>query len=917
MKKIFNKSFKIKFLNVLMLCVGLMFFQQADAQKNAELRMMLDYKKTKNPITGNIPKEKLLLAKFTAQKIKKEKLVKPISLLSRSIITPLQLKDLTWTERGPYKDSVGTSNGNTRANNAITAGRVRAILVDKADATGKTIWVAGVDGGLWKTSDITQSTAGWVPVDDDQFDNLSISDIAQDPTNTNIMYACTGESFMGYGEGSPSSIAVKGVGVFKSLDHGVTWSILQSTTLFATYSTKILCDQSGYVYLATKRSTDDNTLFGSDPYAGALRRSKDGGASWEKITPSGIYGYLGICDIELSSTGRFHVVSGILGGPQYYRYTDNLATVTSATWTSAVNPFPNFDINNNEYFHRVELTSNGNVLYAMPVRNSTLNADFIYKSTDGGANWAVTSGQLSSPLTNGQAYYDMGISINPTNANECIVGGLDTWKTTDGGATWTQLSNWVGTEGQYVHADVHNITWYDNGNKLLIGSDGGIHYSSDKGVTIRDRNEGLRIKQFYSVAIHPTRKDYFLAGAQDNGTHQLTGEGLSQSTEVLGGDGGFVAIDQDEPKYQFGTYVYNNFRRSSDSGKNWQYIDFKKGTAFNQSDFGSFINPYDYDYKNNIIYAGGDANEFFRWTTPTTTLQGEYYQSGNIPSGTSFVTGITSFNDGQVSAIKVSPHTDNRVYFGTDNGKIVYILGANNITTNNPVTTDITGATMTDGAYVSSINVGSSDQKLITSFSNYGINNVWVTSDGGLNWIAIDGDLPDMPVRWAMFYPGNDDKAIIATEAGVFTTELVNGASTKWLTSSSFPSVRSDMLAYRESDRTLVTATHGRGLFSTILPDLNCTPEATKIQVAKDSICYGTSTSLSLSNTYDTSKYVFQWKVSSTSGGTYTDLGDSATQPTDILTETKYYKCTITCIESAISYTTDEKVITVTASSCG
>jgi hypothetical protein len=241
-----------------------------------------------------------------------------------------------------------------------------------------------------------------------------------------------------------------------------------------------------------------------------------------------------------------------------------------------VNPFPNFDINNNEYFHRVELTSNGNVLYAMPVRNSTLNADFIYKSTDGGANWAVTSGQLSSPLTNGQAYYDMGIAINPTNANECIVGGLDTWKTTDGGATWTQLSNWVGTEGQYVHADVHNITWYDNGNKLLIGSDGGIHYSSDKGTTIRDRNEGLRIKQFYSVAIHPTRKDYFLAGAQDNGTHQLTGEGLSQSTEVLGGDGGFVAIDQDEPQYQFGTYVYNNFRRSSDSGKNWQYIDFRK-----------------------------------------------------------------------------------------------------------------------------------------------------------------------------------------------------------------------------------------------------------------------------------------------------------------------------------------------------
>jgi trimeric autotransporter adhesin len=97
----------------------------------------------------------------------------------------------------------------------------------------------------------------------------------------------------------------------------------------------------------------------------------------------------------------------------------------------------------------------------------------------------------------------------------------------------------VGTAGQYVHADQQAILWR-TGNQVLIASDGGVHYSSDGGTTITDRNQGLRIKQFYSVAVHPTSTNYFLAGAQDNGVHQLNSAGLGASVEVTGGDGAWV-----------------------------------------------------------------------------------------------------------------------------------------------------------------------------------------------------------------------------------------------------------------------------------------------------------------------------------------------------------------------------------------
>ena len=753
-----KKSFSI--FSLIILILSLIFFEgclkkinpvvdNAEMYDGPDQAMQFEFDRTKDPATGKVPRERLIHALQYTDSLK--------AILPMQFIAGYG----NWAERGPVSDVVGPSNGNTRANSGIASGRIRASLVDAADATGNTVWVGGVAGGLWKTTDITASPATWMPIND-FFSNMAITSICQNPTLSSTMYFCTGEAYY-------NNDAVKGDGIFKTTNSGISWTQLASTIPSQfDYCTKILCDASGNVYVSTRSG---------------IFRSVDGGTTWVDITPTGLAGY-GVSDMELSSTGRLHISAGVFVGATDYRFTISPSTVAAGTWTSASSGYPTSTI-------RIELGCNGNILYALP-SNASYQVPTIYKSTDGGANWAATTGQPTAGWASGQAWYALAVDVD--GSGNVIVGGLDPYRSTNGGTNWTKLADWTNNAGlppattQYVHADIHNIKMYGS-NRVLFCCDGGIHYSSDNGTTIRDRNSGLRIKQFFSCAIHPSTTDYFLAGAQDNGTHQLSNPGLSSSIEVTGGDGGFVAIDQDENLFQYGSYVYNQYRRSINGGTSWSGVNFS-------ASIGRFINPYDLDNTANIIYAGYAAGQYLRWNDPHTG------------SSTSIIS-IPSFNSSNVVSVNVSPYTANRVYFGTAGGRVVQVDNANVAV---PTDVNITGAGMTGS--VSCVSQGSNDQNLMATYSNYGVNNVWVSANGGTTWTAIDGDLPDMPVRWCMFSPFSNTVAIIATEAGVYLTLNINGASTAWIPSPSFPTVRTDMIKYRPSDHLVAAATHGRGLWT-------------------------------------------------------------------------------------------------------
>jgi hypothetical protein len=714
---------------------------------------MFEIERTKDPATGKVPWNSLLQAKLNTETARD------------AARQSNRIQALSWIERGSDGDFNGPQ-GNSRPNQDQTAGRIRAAMVDSLDPTHKTVWVGGVDGGLWKTTDITASTATWTLIND-FLSNLAVAAICQDPRPgfQNNMYFCTGESF-------GNADAVQGVGVFKSTNGGATWSFLSSTTAF-TSCTRIICDYQGNIYLGTRGN--------------GLQRSMDGGASWTNITPTGIG--TSVCDIEISSTsgpGRLHVATGIFSTAGY-RYTDNPTTATTGSgWTTPVTPFTTFN-------QRTEMAILGNTLYALP-DNSSHQVPTIWRSIDGGENWLATATQPTSGWASGQGWYSLSAGIHPTDPDQCIVGGLDTYKTTNGGATWVKISTWASTVGQYVHADQHNVQWWDGGSKLMFACDGGIHYSADNGTTIRDRNKGLRLKQFYSIAIHPTQTNYFLAGAQDNGVHRLNHPGLDSSIEVTGGDGCYVAIDQNEGQYQFGSYVFNVYRRSTNNGASWS-------TPVNNQSTGRFVNPWDYDNNANIIYACNTTGTFLRWDNPQTG------STTNVVTATGFT--------GNVASVHASPYTANRVYFGMGAGGAVFYVNDANVGTT-VTATNITPAGAT--GYVNSVVTGSSDQHLIATCSNYNITNIWVSHDGGTTWAASDGNLPNMPVRWALFHPDDNNKAFIATETGVWETDLLNGNSTVWVANPTFPNVRTDMIKYRPADRTIAAGTHGRGVWSAIIP---------------------------------------------------------------------------------------------------
>lgn len=780
--------------------------EENDHYDGADAAAQFEWERTHDLTTGKIPMDKLLAAMQYTEALK----------ANNGNLTG-NTSALTWAERGPNGDF--STTGNPRGFNDQTAGRVRAVMVDSTDPTHKTVWLGGVDGGLWKTTDITVNPSPWV-LQNDFMSNLAIAAICQDPRPgfQNIMYVATGESFR-------NADAVRGVGVFKSTDGGATWNFLPSTSNYIN-CTRILCDYLGNVYLGTRNT--------------GLLRSTNGGTSWTDITPSGA-GTASIADLEISSTsaaGRLHVTTGI-GSTCIYRYTDIPTTVTAGTWTSPTTGFTT-------YAERCEIAVSGNVLYAAPCNPATYNVPTIYKSTDGGDNWAAIASQPNGGnWPNGQGWYNLTVRINPADPNQVIVGGLDNWKTTNSGASWTHLSFWATAGQQYVHADNHNCMWYDGGNQLIFTSDGGCFYSSDGGTTIRDRNKGLRIKQFYSVAIHPTFTNCFLAGAQDNGMHILNHPGLDSSREVVGGDGMFAAIDQSNGNNMFGTYVYNNYRRSTNGGASWS-----SPVGDNN---GRFVNPWDFDQNTKNIYACYTANNYFRWTNA-------------VAGNTTAVVPMAAFAGGNVSAVYCSPFTANRVFFGTGSGGVIRVDNADGAAPSGTMLN-----TGLPAAYVNCVVAGSVENTMIATFTTYGVGHVWLTTNGGTTWTDISGNLPDMPVRWALFHPDTDTKAYIATETGVWETDLINGASTVWSPNSTFPNCRVDMIKYRASDRLIAAGTHGRGIFTANIPS-GCTAASITSQPSNASTCVGNTTSFSVTSG-GTTPITYQWQVSTTGcGGAFSNV---------------------------------------------
>lgn len=709
--------------------------------------------------------------------------------------------DNQWVERGP--NNVG--------------GRTRALMFAPGSATK--VFAGGVSGGLWVNNDITSAGSVWQQVNGVP-SNLAVSCITVDPNNSSIMYLGTGEVYT-WG-------AVNGNGVYKSIDGGQNWR-----NIFGAAVNSNVRDNITYIQdiIAWNNPSTNQTevFFGSD-----------GMAYYDAVTGTPAWAWLGLNTIGLyrSTDGlNFTKVGGApLVDGSGRNYAPNsfdigadgklwMGTKRSATYP--INGGMIFSTTNGSTWNFVrDFGTNGRVEVAC----SKQNANKIYvllenRANDGNqlARFALTTNGFSSAptfrtipddvdtgiaandFTRGQSFYDLLLGVDPNNDAIAIIGGIDLFRTTDSGSTFSQISKWSNNNNlaalsvPLVHADQHCIA-FASSSRLVLGNDGGIYYSNVGGVgstsALAARNNGYNVTQFYKAGINQTGTVKLIAGAQDNGSQLINPApaGVGASSSVTGGDGCWTFIDK-QNQFMISSYVYNTY----------YFVNYGSNTATtyianNQND-GDFVNQCGLDSNANILYANGTNGTTYR-----------IYRYTINPAGSGSTTSATLTNallNNIPTYFEASPYTNNRVLVGLANGRLLRLDNANAT----PTWTQIGDASWV-GA-ISDIRYGTSDNEIYVTFHNYGTTSVWYTSNGGTSWQNKEGDLPNLPVKCILANPFASNEVIIGTELGVWYTTNFNSASPNWYRSNNgMKDVKVLSFDYRASDNTILAATYGRGMFT-------------------------------------------------------------------------------------------------------
>ena len=698
---------------------------------------------------------------------------------------------------------------------ANMGGRTRALMFDPNDENNTKVWAGGVTGGLWYIDNITSNSAQWQAVDD-FWPNLAVSCIAYDPNDTETMYVGTGEAQTARVIYRKSSGL--GAGIYKTTDGGETWDLIPSTSEFAYVTDVVVRDENGIsvIYAGVVSGTYMGEDHESQPTDG-LYRSVDGGENWNQVLPSisDISGNpYAPSDIEIAANGRIFV--GTMenlnqNGGACVLYSD---TGIEGSWT--VYGYYNTKISNESYYNIPARTivavapSNPNKVYAQFAAGydngfTYYRGRYMAMSDDGGENW-TSIGHPYHDEWSTLAWHAFILQVDPNDEDEIFTGGLDLWKSANAGGTWKHVSDWSlmynGGGDDYVHADQHNIQFIPNTeDKAAFSSDGGVFYSNTTMLTypvFKERNNGYNTLQFYTCAINPEAgAEEYLGGLQDNGTLLYEGSPLDINDMISGGDGAYCFWDENDPEVFITSHYYNRYY-SFYNATNYDYIDAYSGT---------FINPADYDFKQNILYANGvhffgnNANKILRITGVPFSMNDQLVNIGTSED--------VPFS--HVKYSRYSPQGTSTIFVGSQSGRLYKVENMQAT----PSATEI-GSPDFPAASISCIALGGGEDTLLVTFSNYGVSSVWQTFDGGEKWVEKETNLPDMPIRWAIYHPENNGQAMLATETGVWATNTLGEEETEWAPAvDGLANVRVDMLQLRLADNTVLAATHGRGLFTT------------------------------------------------------------------------------------------------------
>lgn len=614
------------------------------------------------------------------------------------------------------------------------------------------IYVGTAGGGLWQT---TNGGTTWFTNTDD-LGSLGVSAIVVDQVDPSIVYIATGDADAGDNYST---------GVLKSTDGGGSFSAtgLNWSTSSFNLIRRLINDP------------DDRTILIAATNNG-IYRTTNSGTNWTQVATGNFY------DLEPnfdSASNTFYACTS----NEVFKSTDNGVTWTSQQSFSGVN--------------RTALATtpdNTNYVYALCSNSSDNGFKAFYRSTNSGTSFSQRS---NSPNimgwsntgndSGGQGWYDLALVADPQDAEIVYMGGVNNWKSTDGGSSWSITSHWSGSGGvQAVHADKHALEF--QGTVLWEANDGGVYKTTNAGSSWQHKGSGIINSQMYDLGVAQTNTSV-ITGLQDNGTKLKNAAGTW--TDELGGDGMQCAINPFDADVMYGSVYYGEFSRSTNGGSNWTNISSNLPGCSANCPTGAWVTPFTLDSLNSTtLYIG----------------MKELYKSTN--QGNTWTTISSGQSSSNLSYVNIAPSDSDYIYMGRSNQLWRTTNGGTSWST-----------MTTPGSGTVKLAVHPTDPNTLWAVrSNYSAGaKVYKSTNGGATWTNESGTLPNIPANTIVYQSGSANGIYVGMDIGVYYKD--DGMADWELFADGIPNVEITDLEINYDAGLIYAATYGRGLWRSELRD--------------------------------------------------------------------------------------------------
>jgi len=684
---------------------------------------------------------------------------------------------------------------------AIMGGRIDDFAV--VEGNPSVFYVGTASGGILKT---VNNGVTFTPVFDDQAVS-TIGDLAIAPSDPSILYVGTGEP-------NNRQSSSWGNGVYKTMDGGKTWQHLGLADTHHIGRVVVHPRNPDVVYVAAL-----GHLWGPNRERG-LYKTTDGGKTWANT--KFIDEDTGFVDVAMdpespetlyaASYQRRRTGFGYNGGGPgsgLWKTTDG-----GATWTKLTKGLPtDGDVG------RIGIgvyRKDPRIVYAV-VEHAKEGGT--YRSEDKGESWTKVS-----PTNPRPSYYSQ-VVLDPNNDRRLWVMGAPMYYSEDGGKTFK--TDWV----EKIHGDYHAM-WIDpaSSDHMLVGTDGGIHQSWDRGRTW-DFVNTVPLAQLYEVAVDQQRPYWVYGGLQDNGSwaapsRTLFRRGISNDewVSVGGGDGFYAVPDVADPDIVYSESQDGNVQRLNRRTGERRVIrpEPPEGEKYrfnwNSPIVVSAHEPGTIYYGGNRVFGSKDRGDTWTLVSPDLTSSDNAQRDKQVIFGKA-AKDFLSRNDGvrhfgTITTLAESPRKAGVLWAGTDDGNLQVSRDGGQTWAN--VAPRVPG--VPKGTYVSRVEPSRTGEgAAYVAFDGHRSNDfnayLFFTADFGQTWKAVSAGLPaGGTVHVVREHPANPDVLFVGTEYALWTS-WDRGASWTKSHGKNLPTVPVDDLQVQPREGDLVLGTHGRGVY--------------------------------------------------------------------------------------------------------